>query len=253
MTSTIDTVKIFMSDRYRREPPLPEETITEISRRLNLPDDYANWMRWSNEGEGNFGDMYLTFWPLDELEQLNKDFLVQHYLGAEVLCFGTDGGGTGYVFKSLPNDTSIWSVPLGDLDWSAASKIGDDLGSALFKALTTIDAINIKAIQRQKCDFFESPAAYPDPYSRIGIALQTRGQQPVTGMRALPDQECAGWYIWAGDYSSAKDFFQSVHVGHVLEFWPELLPYLALAPDYRFIIDDEGYEDVWKDPVITMK
>lgn len=92
MTSTIDTVKILMSDRYRREPPLPEETITEISRRLNLPDDYANWMRWSNEGEGNFGDMYLTFWPLDELEQLNKDFLVQHYLGAEALCFGTDGG-----------------------------------------------------------------------------------------------------------------------------------------------------------------
>lgn len=31
------------------------------------------------------------------------------------------------------------------------------------------------------------------------------------------------------------------------------MPYLALAPGYRFIIDDEGYEDIWHEPVITKK
>lgn len=27
----------------------------------------ANWMSRSNEGAGNFGDLYLTFWSLNEL------------------------------------------------------------------------------------------------------------------------------------------------------------------------------------------
>jgi hypothetical protein len=38
----------------------------------------ANWMRRSNEGAGNFGDLYLTFWSLNELEQLNKVILAAY-------------------------------------------------------------------------------------------------------------------------------------------------------------------------------
>ncbi|WP_425164790.1 immunity protein Imm33 domain-containing protein [Delftia lacustris] len=44
-----------------------------------------------------------------------------------------------------------------------------------------------------------------------------------------------------------------MHIGHVPDVWPALMPYLALAPGYRFIIDDEGYEDIWHEPVITKK
>lgn len=38
----------------------------------------ANWMRRPNEGAGNFGDLYLTFWSLNELEQLNKVILATY-------------------------------------------------------------------------------------------------------------------------------------------------------------------------------
>ena len=107
----------------------------------------------------------------------------------------------------------------------------------------------VPELQARVCARFGSPVCPPEPGLKIGLALQTRGQQPVTGMRAEPAHGTAGWYIWAGAYGDEPDFFQPVHVQHMAELWPQLLPYLALAPGFRFIIDDEGYEDVWIEPV----
>ena len=115
------------------------------------------------------------------------------------------------------------------------------------------DHSNLKSLQKEKCILVGSPESYPDESLQIGIALQTRGKQPITGMRANPENGTAGWYIWAGDYSEDPDFFQPIHISHVPDVWPALMPYLALAPGYRFIIDDEGYEDIWHEPVITKK
>ncbi|MGQ8876181.1 SMI1/KNR4 family protein [Delftia sp. NA_296.1] len=137
MASTIDTIMTLMSGRYHRDPPLEAETITDTSRRMNLPGDYTQWMYWSNGGEGDFGALYLVFWPLNEIVQLNREFCIQKYLGAKALCFATDGGRVGYVFRSLPNDCSVWSVPLGDLDWNAARKLGENLGSTLLESLNS--------------------------------------------------------------------------------------------------------------------
>jgi hypothetical protein len=187
------------------------------------------------------------------MENLNQEFHIPQYLGSGALCFATDGGGIGYFFKALPEDFSVWSIPLGDLDWAVAKKIGDDFGSALRNAVDSLGSAQVRASQNQKCKHFGSPAVYPEPHSRIGVALQTKGKQPINGMRAFPDDGFAGWYIWAGDYSSDDDFFQPVHISHLPVIWPELLPYLALAPDYRFIMDDDGYEDVWNEPVIIAK
>ncbi|MDR0205519.1 MAG: SMI1/KNR4 family protein [Delftia acidovorans] len=137
MASTIDIIITLMSGRYHRDTPLEEATIKDTSRRIDLPCDYTQWMHWSNGGEGDFGALYLFFWPLNEIDQLNREFCIQKYLGAKALCFATDGGGVGYVFRSLPNDCSVWSVPLGDLDWNAASKLGDNFSAALVDSLNS--------------------------------------------------------------------------------------------------------------------
>jgi len=56
-----------------------------------------------------------------------------------------------------------------------------------------------------------------------------------------------GWYIWAGEeFSEDSDFFRPVRVSHLEEHCPEAIPYLALAPGYRFLVAP-GYEDVWFD------
>src|ERR1700722_8532866 len=39
------------------------------------------------------------------------------------------------------------------------------------------------------------------------------------GLRVTP----TGWYIWAGDYSSERDFFERLHTSHLRQRLPELV------------------------------
>jgi hypothetical protein len=84
----------------------------------------------------------------------------------------------------------------------------------------------------------------------VGVALHTfeLQQNPINGLRQPTDiHSNVGWYIWAGEYSSANDFFKPVHMDHLLAICPQILNYLGLAPGWRFLFDDKGYEDVWYD------
>lgn len=89
------------------------------------------------------------------------------------------------------------------------------------------------------------------PFNKVmGIALNTfgTGVMPIHGLR-IPDQseQTVNWYIWAGEYSDADDFYQSVHVHHLLDICPQALVFLGLQPGWRFLFDNAGYEDVWFD------
>lgn len=83
---------------------------------------------------------------------------------------------------------------------------------------------------------------------KIGISRNVLDRiWPLNGLRHPPEGETTGWYIWAGeDLSSDPDFFLPLHVSHLSEWCPEVLPYLALPPGCRFLIGP-GYEDVWVD------
>jgi hypothetical protein len=64
--------------------------------------------------------------------------------------------------------------------------------------------------------------------------------------------DTTGWYIWAGEeLGQADDFFEPVHVAHLVELCPAVLPYLGLSPGWRFLIAS-GHEDVWKDPSLLV-
>ncbi|WP_205700443.1 immunity protein Imm33 domain-containing protein [Cobetia marina] len=78
-----------------------------------------------------------------------------------------------------------------------------------------------------------------------GVAIDTVGLQPIQGVRLESEKGETGWYLWAGDFSDADDFFKPVHLEHIDNFFPEVKSYLGLGAGYKFIIDNEGYEDVW--------
>lgn len=83
---------------------------------------------------------------------------------------------------------------------------------------------------------------------RIGISDNIKsGMMPINGLRHFPEANTTGWYIWAGEFSDAPDFFKTMHLFHLKEYYPELLKYLGLPPGNRFLLDDKGYEDVWFD------
>lgn len=82
---------------------------------------------------------------------------------------------------------------------------------------------------------------------KLGVALATIGEQPLNGLRHPSTGDTTGWYVWGGqELSSADDFFQPVHVQHLDEILPAIIPYLGLPPGWRFQVA-AGHEDVWFD------
>lgn len=107
---------------------------------------------------------------------------------------------------------------------------------------------NILEQQHQICHKYEVPH-YPSPsYLKVGIARNVHaGAFPINGLRHPPQGDTTGWYFWAGEeFSEAADFFEPLHMEHLVERCPEILPYLGLPPGWRFLIAPD-YEDVWFD------
>jgi len=101
--------------------------------------------------------------------------------------------------------------------------------------------------QEATCRRFDVQFLETSSDQKLGVALQTIGRVPINGLRHKPDRDACGWYIWCGEELSNDDgFFQPMHVSHSAERLPEVLPYLSLAPGWRFLIA-QGHEDVWFD------
>lgn len=92
---------------------------------------------------------------------------------------------------------------------------------------------------------YDSAIVECDDKKKIGVAISSLKIQPIRGRRYLPQGDTEGWFIWGGEYSDHVDFYSPVHVGHVIDIVPIIVPYLALEPGFSFIIDFQGYEDVW--------
>ena len=110
------------------------------------------------------------------------------------------------------------------------------------------EATSLDAAQRAVCEKHGSAFVATPASAKVGVALATVGLSPLYGLRSLPIAGTSGWFLWGGGFSTAPDFFQPLHAGHLSERLPLVEKYLGLVPSYGFIIDAAGYEDVWYDP-----
>ena len=104
----------------------------------------------------------------------------------------------------------------------------------------------MNASQITLCGRFDVQFEPSEAYLKVGIALATLAQQPLNALRHPPEADTTGWYIWGGEMSSDHDFFQPVHVSHLDELLPEIVPYLGLPAGWRVQVAP-GHEDVWFD------
>jgi hypothetical protein len=81
----------------------------------------------------------------------------------------------------------------------------------------------------------------------VGLSANLKSENPLHGLRHPAVENTSGWFLWAGELSEADDFFSPYHLYHLVELKPALIRYLALPPGFRFICDDNGYEDIWFD------
>jgi hypothetical protein len=102
--------------------------------------------------------------------------------------------------------------------------------------------------QRELCLKLKVMPTPPLRNQKVGIAANVRsGLQPTNGMRCKVEGNTCGWYIWAGEkLSDDPNFFLPLHVEHLEGWCPDVLPYLALPPGWRFLLAP-GQEDVWFD------
>lgn len=81
------------------------------------------------------------------------------------------------------------------------------------------------------------------------------GSQPLNGLRHLATSTTSGWYVWTGnEMSSDADFYEPLHIEHLLEQFPFLKSLLELEPGSRFLIDiNTGYVDLWYDKALLIE
>lgn len=109
---------------------------------------------------------------------------------------------------------------------------------------------DVSSDQYRTCRRFSVECVPSPPYLKVGIARDVRhGLWPLHGLRHPVVGDTTGWYIWSGQWSDAADFFVPLHVEHLAQWRPEVLPYLALPPGWRFLLAP-NYEDVWEDPTL---
>ncbi|MCI0358767.1 MAG: hypothetical protein L0211_09820 [Planctomycetaceae bacterium] len=82
---------------------------------------------------------------------------------------------------------------------------------------------------------------------KVGISANVKeGVVPLNALRIRPEGGTTGWYIWGGQWSDDPDFFLPLHVAHLSEWCPQIVPYLLLPPGWRVLLAP-GHEDIWFD------
>jgi hypothetical protein len=110
------------------------------------------------------------------------------------------------------------------------------------------DAADLVTLQREVCQAHGADYFACDPSAKVGISSSAlRRELPLNGLRHPPVGDTCGWYIWGGtELRYSHDFFKPMHVHHLAEECPEILPYLGLPPGWRFLISPD-HEDIWFD------
>ena len=104
-------------------------------------------------------------------------------------------------------------------------------------------------IEEQKlvCEEFDSRYIKVNEDDVVAIAKQTLNQEPIVGIRKKPDADQVSWFIYGGELQDSDAFFDIVTVKELEEIFPDALVYLALEEGFRFMIDADEYEDVWRE------
>jgi hypothetical protein len=117
-----------LPEKFYKNDSCDRNVIKKIEEKLGkvFPKDYVDFLLWSNGGEGETGENYISFWRCEDIAQLNKDYGIQKYLTENFVAFGTDGGSECYAFDySVPSNPKIVNCSLGDLDINELRHLAD--------------------------------------------------------------------------------------------------------------------------------
>ncbi|MEH7114674.1 SMI1/KNR4 family protein [Neobacillus niacini] len=120
------------------KPPIEENKVKEVETELGVtfPNDYLEFISYSNGAEGSIGENYLILWSIEDIIELNEAYGVNDFAKGLVL-FGSDGGDTAFAFDSRKNETQIVSVAFIGMDLSEITTCSNTFNGFLQYLLNT--------------------------------------------------------------------------------------------------------------------
>lgn len=108
--------------------------------------------------------------------------------------------------------------------------------------------MDIAESQQAICEKYGAVCMPLDLNLKLGISTDFfSGGLPINGLRHPAEGDTCGWYLWVGyELSGAADYFEPMHVFHLIERYPQVIRFLGLPAGWRFLVADD-YEDVWFD------
>lgn len=85
-------------ESFKFNEPYPGKIIDKINN-VTLPEEYLEFMKKHNGGEGDIGNTYLVLFPLEELQEINEDYCMEEYLPNHII-IGNNGSGELYGLNS---------------------------------------------------------------------------------------------------------------------------------------------------------
>ena len=114
--------------------------------------------------------------------------------------------------------------------------------------------MDLVAEQKAVCEEYDSAYLPVKETDLVAIALHTLNKEPIVGLRKPAETgEQVQWFIYGGELEGEENFFEIISVKALKKEFPEALPYLALDIGYRFMIDFDDYEDVWKEGDVDLE
>ncbi len=80
--------------------------INKVIYGVKLPEEYVEFMKAHNGGEGDVGESWLVLFPIEELQDVNDDF--HEFLAEGNIIIGSNGGGELF---GLNRDGKYFIVP----------------------------------------------------------------------------------------------------------------------------------------------
>lgn len=72
-----------------------EGELIKVINDIKLPAQYIDFMQEHNGGEGDLGETWFILYRLEELKELNDDYVISDFL-PDCIIIGSDGGGELY-------------------------------------------------------------------------------------------------------------------------------------------------------------